>query len=125
MNIPLLFVVLSLLSQPCFAVQVRCEDTDRSVVLNMTFQKKDSIKPPAKAVISNQGKTRTIGRNQILRFFRNSERFYFLFKVQTREGLHEIELDTRFNKNPRGSKTSAGQIINKTRAQRLNVTCWF
>ncbi len=105
--------------------QVKCEDSTKSVQVAFTFNKKDSNSPPTQVSITSSGKTKAIEPKNITRFIRNANDFYVLFKVQTKEGLHELELNTRFNKNPRGPRTSAGVMMNKTQNERVNVTCWF
>lgn len=107
------------------AALVQCEDGTKSVVLNITFAKKDSTIPPSKVSITSSGKSKDIEPKNISRFIRNANDFYLLFKVQTKAGLHDLELNTRFNKNPRGAGTSAGTLVNKTQDERLNVTCYF
>lgn len=122
-------VVLALIS--AFVTEVRaaavvtCEDSAKSVKLSLNFAKKDSNSPPNKVSITSSGKTKAVENKNIAKFIRNANDFYILFKVQTKAGLHELELNTRFNKNPRGARTSAGVMTNKTQDERVNVTCWF
>lgn len=107
------------------AQTVRCEDGTKAVKLMLSFTKKDALEAPVRVVIISSGKSKEIEKKHLVRFLRNANEFYLLFKVQTKVGLHELELNTRFNKNPRAGRTSAGTLTNNTQDERLNVTCWF
>jgi hypothetical protein len=125
MAIPLLFWASISTSNAIVPQTVRCEDGTKAVRLLLTFAKNDSAEAPAKVVIVSSGKSKEIEKKHLIRFVRNANEFYLLFKVQTKAGLHEIELKTRMNKNPRALRTSAGTLTNKTQDEQLNVTCWF
>ncbi len=103
---------------------VICEDGVRSVKVTATFARSKSV-APSKLVIESDKKTKDIDVKQISRFIRNDKDFYILFKVQTKAGLHELELNTRFNKSARGRTGSSGVLVNKTQNESLNVTCKF
>lgn len=103
---------------------VICEDSPRSVSLKATFAKSTAV-APSKLTIESDNKTKDIDLKQISRFIRNDKDFYILFKVQTKVGLHELELNTRFKKSARAPRTSAGVLVNKTQNESLNVICKF
>ena len=115
---PMLLIAGLFAIQEARASNVQCVDSANSVKLNVTVAKNNTA---ARVEIISDGKSKVIDAKNISRFIRDAKVFYVLFKVPTKAGLHEIELNTRF----RTAKTSAGQIINKTQDERLNVNCIF
>lgn len=105
--------------------QVICADAEKSVELTLMFTTASKTTPPNKLTLKSGGKAREVTATSIIRFVRNTTDFYVRFKVQTKSGLQEVELNTRINKGSAGkSRTSSGFLTNKNQPDsRLAVTC--
>jgi len=110
------------------AGRVVCTDPEKSVEVTGSFSKSGKNPVLASLVLKSGGKTKPITTKDISRFVHNDLDFYILFKVESKTGPQELELNTRFVKNPRGNpgRASAGYLTNKSQGnERVPVTCRF
>lgn len=104
--------------------QILCADAGKRVVLHITPSAKgNSIE---KLLISNEGKNRSVKKTDVLRFSRTEREFIVIFRVETRLGPHELELNTKFVNHPKIKRRfSSGSLINRTSNDKLEVSCQF
>lgn len=117
-------MILSLGLAPAFALSetVKCVDNEHSVELTANLAKH-------RAGISNiriksGGKTKTVKKEDVTRIRTTASEFYILFKVQTKKGREELELETKFAKG--AAKSSTGSLTNKSEnSEKVPVSCTF
>lgn len=119
-----IFLLLSLGLAPAFALGevVKCVDSGHSVELTAKLAKHRAGVSDIR--IKSGDKTKTVKKEDVTRIRSTASEFYMLFKVQTKNGREELELETHFAKG--ATKSSAGSLTNKSEnSEKVLVSCTF